>query len=100
MSSAKLSFLSDTVNPLGTFVLRLLDLIANVCGALTNVYFTHRNDTFNKGKHRSKLRFAVGFVPGLVKALTYEFYMLLAGRLDRYVLVKIPLSFGKHNGLI
>ena len=55
-----------------------------VCSSVSDLYLIlHRNDTFNKGKHRSKLRFAIGFVPGLVRALTYEFYMLLVGRLDR-----------------
>lgn len=44
------------------------------------------NDTFNKGKHRSALLFAVGFIPGLFKALSYEIYLLLTGQIDRYEL--------------
>ncbi len=41
------------------------------------------NDTFNKGSHRTALSFAVGFVPGLIKALLYETYITLSGKLDR-----------------
>lgn len=41
------------------------------------------NDTFNKGKHRSALVFALGFVPGLIKACLFEFYLVLAGKVDR-----------------
>jgi hypothetical protein len=44
------------------------------------------NDTFNKGKHRSTAAFILGFVPGLVKAVLYEIYLLLVGKLDRCVL--------------
>lgn len=43
------------------------------------------NDTFNKGKHRSTALFVIGFIPGLIKALLYELYLLLSGKLDRYV---------------
>lgn len=42
------------------------------------------NDTFNKG-HRSVAVFVIGFVPGLIKALLYELYLLLSGKLDRCV---------------
>lgn len=41
------------------------------------------NDTFNKGSHRSALVFAIGFVPGLIKAMLYETYIILSGKLDR-----------------
>jgi hypothetical protein len=41
------------------------------------------NDTFNKGSHRSAFAFAIGFVPGLLKALLYETYIILSGKLDR-----------------
>jgi hypothetical protein len=41
------------------------------------------NDTFNKGKHRSVAVFLIGFVPGLIKSLLYELYLLLSGKLDR-----------------
>jgi hypothetical protein len=41
------------------------------------------NDTFNRGKHRSNFKFVIGFLPGLLKALLYEFYLLLIGRMDR-----------------
>jgi hypothetical protein len=41
------------------------------------------NDTFNKGSHRSAFAFAIGFVPGLLKALLYETYLILSGKLDR-----------------
>jgi hypothetical protein len=41
------------------------------------------NDTFNKGKHRSVIVFVIGFFPGLIKALIYELYLLLSGKMDR-----------------
>jgi len=41
------------------------------------------NDTFNKGHHRSTLVFVLGFIPGLIKAVGYEIYLLLSGKLDR-----------------
>lgn len=41
------------------------------------------NDTFNKGKHRSTLVFVLGWVPGLVKAIIYEIYLVLSGKMDR-----------------
>lgn len=41
------------------------------------------NDTFNKGKHRSTIIFVLGFFPGLLKAVLYEIYLLLSGKLDR-----------------
>ena len=44
------------------------------------------NDTFNKGSHRTVLRFVLGFIPGLVKSMFYELYLLLSGKMDRYVL--------------
>ena len=43
------------------------------------------NETFNKGTHRSAVVFLLGFVPGLIKALLYELYLLLSGKLDRCV---------------
>ena len=54
------------------------------------VYFVRHaestwNDTFNKGKHRSAIRFAVGFFPGLIKAVLYEIYLLFSGKMDRCV---------------
>ena len=42
------------------------------------------NDTFNKGKQRSGFVFVLGFIPGLIKAILYELYLLLSGKLDRY----------------
>lgn len=41
------------------------------------------NDTFNKG-HRSLGSFVIGFLPGLVKACIYEFYLVLAGKIDSW----------------
>ena len=41
------------------------------------------NDTFNKGSHRSATAFAIGFVPGLIKAVLFELYLILSGKLDR-----------------
>lgn len=48
------------------------------------------NDTFNKG-HRSLTSFVIGFVPGLIKALVYEFYLVLAGKTDSWF-YDAPLS--------
>jgi len=45
------------------------------------------NDTFNKGQHRSALVFAIGFIPGLFKAVMYEIYLILSGKIDRYACV-------------
>ena len=42
------------------------------------------NDTFNKGPHRSKIQFVLGFIPGLIKSFSYEFYLLLAGKVDSW----------------
>jgi hypothetical protein len=42
------------------------------------------NDTFNKGPHRSAVAFAIGFIPGLIKACLFEFYLLLAGKVDSW----------------
>mmetsp|Transcript_17359 Transcript_17359/g.32906 ORF Transcript_17359/g.32906 Transcript_17359/m.32906 type:complete len:466 (+) Transcript_17359:275-1672(+) len=41
------------------------------------------NDTFNKG-HRSLGIFVLGFLPGLIKACIYEFYLVLAGKIDSW----------------
>jgi hypothetical protein len=41
------------------------------------------NDTFNKGKHRSAIVFVVGFIPGVIKAVLYELYLVLSGKMDR-----------------
>lgn len=45
------------------------------------------NETFNKGNHRSMATFLIGFIPGLIKSALYELYLLLSGKLDRYVFV-------------
>jgi len=42
------------------------------------------NDTFNKGSHRSAAAFAIGFVPGLIKSLLFELYLILSGKLDSW----------------
>lgn len=42
------------------------------------------NDTFNKGSHRSQIAFAIGFIPGLIKALLFELYLILSGKLDSW----------------
>jgi hypothetical protein len=52
------------------------------------VYFVRHgestwNDTFNKGSHRSAVVFVLGFVPGLMKAVLYEIYIVLSGKMDR-----------------
>jgi hypothetical protein len=47
------------------------------------------NDTFNKGSHRSALVFAIGFIPGLIKSLLFELYLILSGKLDRSVLWRL-----------
>lgn len=43
------------------------------------------NETFNKGTHRSMAVFLIGFIPGLIKSALYELYLLLSGKMDRYV---------------
>jgi hypothetical protein len=43
------------------------------------------NETFNKGSHRSMAVFLIGFIPGLIKSALYELYLLLSGKMDRYV---------------
>lgn len=53
------------------------------------VYFVRHgestwNDTFNKGSHRSALVFVIGFIPGLIKSVLYEIYLLLSGKLDSW----------------
>lgn len=53
------------------------------------------NDTFNKGKHRSTAAFVIGFIPGLIKSVLYELYLLLSGKLDSWF-YDSPLS---HLGL-
>lgn len=53
------------------------------------------NDTFNKGSHRSALVFAIGFIPGIIKSLLYEFYLLITGKIDSWF-YDSPLS---HLGL-
>jgi hypothetical protein len=52
------------------------------------VYFVRHgestwNDTFNKGNHRSAASFAIGFIPGLIKACLFEYYLILTGKMDR-----------------
>jgi len=42
------------------------------------------NDTFNKGKHRSWFAFFVGYIPGLIKSILYELYLLLSGKMDSW----------------
>ena len=54
------------------------------------VYFVRHgestwNDTFNKGSHRSKAAFVIGFVPGLIKSFLFETYLILSGKMDRCV---------------
>jgi hypothetical protein len=63
-------------------------LQANEAVERKTIYFVRHgestwNDTFNKGSHRSAVVFAVGFVPGLIKALLYEIYIILSGKMDR-----------------
>ncbi|KAL7569062.1 hypothetical protein ACA910_016905 [Epithemia clementina (nom. ined.)] len=60
------------------------------------VYFVRHgestwNDTFNKGSHRSAIAFIIGFIPGLIKALLYEIYLLFAGKIDSWF-YDAPLS--------
>lgn len=53
------------------------------------------NDTFNKGTHRSALVFVLGFIPGLIKSVLYELYLILSGKVDSWF-YDSPLS---HLGL-
>ena len=50
------------------------------------------NDTFNKGAHRSALAFAIGYIPGIIKSLLYESYLLLSGKIDSWF-YDSPLSY-------
>jgi len=50
------------------------------------------NDTFNKGQHRSALQFALGFIPGLIKAVSYESWLVLTGRIDSWF-YDSPMSY-------
>mmetsp|Transcript_4071 Transcript_4071/g.4863 ORF Transcript_4071/g.4863 Transcript_4071/m.4863 type:complete len:358 (-) Transcript_4071:189-1262(-) len=50
------------------------------------------NDTFNKGKHRSAVQFALGFLPGLIKAVSYESWLVLTGKIDSWF-YDSPMSF-------
>jgi len=42
------------------------------------------NDTFNKGSHRSQAIFVIGFIPGLIKSLLFELYIILSGKMDSW----------------
>lgn len=42
------------------------------------------NDTFNKGSHRSTATFVIGFIPGLIKAVLFEIYLILSGKIDSW----------------
>lgn len=53
------------------------------------------NDTFNKGTHRSAIVFVLGFIPGLIKSVLYELYLVLSGKVDSWF-YDSPLS---HLGL-
>lgn len=44
-----------------------------------NFYFLH-----SKGSHRSAAVFAIGFIPGLIKSLLFELYLILSGKLDSW----------------
>jgi len=50
------------------------------------------NDTFNKGSHRSTAQFIIGYIPGLIKAICYEIYLLVTGRMDSWF-YDSPLSY-------
>eukprot|EP00568_Trieres_chinensis_P002089 CAMPEP_0183310730 /NCGR_PEP_ID=MMETSP0160_2-20130417/32938_1 /TAXON_ID=2839 ORGANISM="Odontella Sinensis, Strain Grunow 1884" /NCGR_SAMPLE_ID=MMETSP0160_2 /ASSEMBLY_ACC=CAM_ASM_000250 /LENGTH=363 /DNA_ID=CAMNT_0025475073 /DNA_START=131 /DNA_END=1222 /DNA_ORIENTATION=+ len=50
------------------------------------------NDTFNKGSHRSALVFVLGFIPGLIKSVLYETYLVLSGKVDSWF-YDSPLSY-------
>jgi hypothetical protein len=50
------------------------------------------NETFNKGSDRSKLQFILGFLPGLLKALFYEWYYAVSGRASSSWFYDSPLS--------
>jgi len=50
------------------------------------------NDTFNKGSHRSKAAFVIGYIPGLIKSLLFELYLILSGKMDSWF-YDSPTSF-------
>jgi hypothetical protein len=41
------------------------------------------NETFNKGSHRSAPVFVLGFIPNLIKAVLYELFLFISGKMDR-----------------
>lgn len=53
------------------------------------------NETFNKGSHRSLIVFIVGYIPNLIKAILYECYLVVTGKIDSWF-YDSPLS---HLGL-
>jgi len=50
------------------------------------------NETFNKGADRTPLQFALAFLPGLLKALIYEWYFWVAGQATQSWFYDSPLS--------
>lgn len=63
-------------------------LVAEVVERKTIYFVRHGestwNDTFNKGSHRSQVAFAIGFVPGLIKSVVFELYLILLGKMDSW----------------
>jgi broad specificity phosphatase PhoE len=56
------------------------------------------NETFNKGSHRSKMKFIMGFVPNLLYALAVEYFFWLTGRDNDSWFYDSPLSeLGKRQ---
>lgn len=41
------------------------------------------NETFNKGSHRSLVVFIIGYIPNMIKAILYECYLIVTGKIDR-----------------
>mmetsp|Transcript_908 Transcript_908/g.2302 ORF Transcript_908/g.2302 Transcript_908/m.2302 type:complete len:365 (+) Transcript_908:132-1226(+) len=55
------------------------------------------NDTFNKGSHRSQAAFAIGFVPGLIKSICFELYLILSGKMDSWFYDSPTSILGLHQ---
>jgi len=77
----------------------IFDMKAGKVEKKTVVFIRHGestwNETFNKGSHRSVFVFIIGYFPNLIKALLYECFLIISGKIDSWF-YDSPLS---HLGL-
>mmetsp|Transcript_23581 Transcript_23581/g.34278 ORF Transcript_23581/g.34278 Transcript_23581/m.34278 type:complete len:360 (-) Transcript_23581:179-1258(-) len=82
------SFKAPSTDPGTVFVPLLKDGKDESIQSKTIIFIRHGestwNDTFNKGSHRSLIVFVIGYIPGLMKSLMYEMYLLLTGKIDSW----------------